>query len=40
MVNVEADCESCGKVVILTGSYKGQPIICLSCEVSGNSSHK
>ncbi len=32
MVNIESNCESCGKVVILTGSYKGQPIICLLCK--------
>ena len=30
-MNIEAECEKCGKLVLLTNSYNGQPIICLDC---------
>lgn len=31
-MKIKTNCELCGKEVLLTSSYKGQPIICLDCD--------
>ena len=30
-MNIKVKCEKCNNEVLLTSSYKGQPIICLDC---------
>jgi hypothetical protein len=30
-MNIKVKCEHCNNMVLLTSSYKGQPIVCLDC---------